>query len=380
MLFNALAGTRVLDLSQYLPGPLATLALADFGADVLKIEPPLGDPMRNMPPLGADGISRLYKACNRNKRTLCLDLKSTAGKASFERLLKRADVLLESFRPGVLARLGFSREDICALNPRLIHCALSGYGQDGPLATTAGHDLNYMALAGGLATSGNVEKPVIAFPPVADHAAALNAAMAVLAALLGRSNSGCGVFLDISIAESVLPWQRLSLATAEADGVNLSRAGHELNGGAAYYQIYETKDGAGIALGCIEEKFWKAFCDAVGQPDWIPRQGEPIPQTDLIAALREKFAAATLAEWESMLDGVDCCFQAIVDPMDLAAQPHLHSRGFLQPAQQDGEAFTEILFPAKANDAAPAIRREWQETDVGTALDAWDANADEATA
>ncbi|PCJ61127.1 MAG: carnitine dehydratase [Rhodospirillaceae bacterium] len=372
MLFNALAGTRVLDLSQYLPGPLATLTLADFGADVLKIEPPLGDPMRGMPPLGPDGISRIYKACNRNKTTLRLDLKSAAGKASFERLLKQADVLLESFRPDVLTRLGFPRERINALNPRLIHCALTGYGQDGPLASTPGHDLNYMALAGGLATSGSAERPGFSFPPVADHAAALHAAMAMLAALLERTNSGRGVFLDISIAESVLPWQRLSLAVAEADGADISRTGHELNGGAAYYQIYETKDGAFVTLGCIEEKFWKNFCEAVGQPDWIHRQGEAIPQTDLIAALREKFATATLAEWLKTLGDVDCCFQAIVSTTGLVTHPHLHSRGFLQRAQQDGEAFTEILFPARANDAAPATRREWRETDAKTALEKWD--------
>ena len=216
MLFNALAGTRVLDLSQYLPGPLATLALADFGADVLKIEPPAGDPMRKLPPLGQDGISRIYKACNRNKTTLLLDLKSEAGKARFERLLKQADVLLESFRPDVMTRLGFPHARINAINPRLIHCALTGYGQNGPLASAAGHDLNYMALAGGLSASGNRESPAISFPPVADHAAGLNAAMAILAALLGRITSGCGGFLDISIAESVLPWQRLSLASVAA--------------------------------------------------------------------------------------------------------------------------------------------------------------------
>jgi len=373
MLASALAGIRVLDLSQYLPGPLATLTLADFGADVLKIEPPAGDPMRSMPPIGKDGISRIYKACNRNKKTLRLDLKSDDGKRRFERLLKRADVLLESFRPDVLTRLGFPRTRIEGLNPGLVHCALTGYGQDGPLAAAAGHDLNYMALAGGLGVSGTAKRPVMTFPPVADHAASLNAALAVLAALFARAKTGRGAFLDVSIAEAVLPWQRLALAAAESSGADIPREGHELNGGAAYYQIYETKDGEFATLGCIEEKFWKNFCAAANQPDWVSRHADPLPQTQLIGALRALFASATLAEWQAALGGADCCFQAVTAIPALATQPQLQHRGFLQMGKQDGDKLLEILFPVRADGTPPRTRRAWQETDLEAALRNWDA-------
>lgn len=371
MLYSTLAGTRVLDLSQYLPGPLATLMLADFGADVLKIEPPAGDPMRTMAPLGKDGLSRIYKACNRNKTTLRLDLKSDAGKQVLERLLRQADVLLESFRPDVMTRLGFPHARIAAINPRLVHCALTGYGQEGPLASAPGHDLNYMALAGGLGASGVAKRPVIPFPPIADHAASLNAAIAMLAALLGREKTGRGVFLDLSIAESMLPWQRIALAATEEAGADIPRAGHELNGGAAYYQIYETKDGEFVTLGSIEKKFWKNFCAAVDKPDWVQRRDEPIPQTSLIEALQAMFASATLAEWQETLGKAACCFQAVTGTTGLFEHPHLRTRGFLTAAQQDGEPFTEILFPVRADDTSPAPRREWQETTAETALQKW---------
>jgi len=371
MLFRALSGIRVLDLAQYIPGPYATLMLADFGADVLKVEPPGSDPMRAMAPLDKDGISLIYKAFNRNKRSVALDLKTDTGKQAFEKMLRGADVLVESFRPDVMARLGFSRARIAAINPRLIHCALTGYGQAGPLKDTSGHDVNYMALAGGLDASGLEARPIPAFPPVADHASAMHTAIALLAALIAREKTGRGAFLDVSIAESVLPWQRMVLAASEAAGKDVRRLGHLLNGGAACYQVYETKDGGFVTLGALEEKFWRNFCEAVDKPDWTARQFEPMPQTDLIAALREKFASATLAEWVALLSKVDCCFQEVIPASALSAHPQLRGRGFLKEAQQDGRAFTEILFPARVDDAPPDVRREWRQVDAEEALHGW---------
>ncbi|MCE2509832.1 MAG: CoA transferase [Alphaproteobacteria bacterium] len=370
-MFSALSGIKVLDLSQYVPGPYATLMLADCGADVLKVEPPGGDPMRGFAPLDKDGVSRIYKAFNRNKKTITLNLKTDRGKAAFEGLLERADILLESFRPEVMARLGFSRARIAELNPRLLHCALTGYGQEGPLKDASGHDVNYMALMGGLAASGTGQRPVPAFPLVADHASAMHTVIALLAALLDRAKTGKGTFLDVSIAESVLPWQRMALAITEDAGEDIARTAHLLNGGAACYQVYETKDHAFVTLGALEEKFWKNFCEAVGRPDWTARQFEPTPQRALIGALQETFASATLAEWEERLRSVDCCFQTVTPLSALADHPQLRARGFLQAARQDGMAFTEILFPARANDAGPDARREWREVDVEAALDAW---------
>lgn len=371
MLFGALSGIRVLDLSQYVPGPYATLMLADFGADVLKIESPGGDPMRGFAPLDEDGVSLIYKAFNRSKKTVTLDLKSDQGKAAFEKLVARADILLESFRPDVMARLGFSRARIAEMNPRLLHCALTGYGQEGPMKDTPGHDLSYMALMGGFASSGTQATPVPIFPPVADHASAMHAVIVLLAALLDRAKTGKGCFLDVSIAESVLPWQRMALAITEATGEDVARAGYLLNGGAACYQVYETKDHAFVTLAAMEEKFWKNFCEAVERPDWIARQFEPTPQRTLIEALREAFASATLAEWEERLRLADCCFQAVTPLSALARHPQLRARGFLQEAEQDGRAFTEILSPVLADDRGPEARTAWQETDVEAALRVW---------
>ncbi len=204
---------RVIDLSQYIPGPFATRQLADLGADVIKIEPPGGDPMRRFMHRECTAPSPVYQHLNRGKRVCELDLKSSAGRAALARLIEDADVLLESFRPGALERLGFAREQLEQLNPRLIHCALSGYGQTGPYAQRAGHDINYCALSSQSIVSGIADKPVIAYPPIADHASALQAAVSMLAALHARQKQETGFYLDVSISESILAWQYLPMLT-----------------------------------------------------------------------------------------------------------------------------------------------------------------------
>src|SRR5262249_50793663 len=181
-----LHGVRALDVSQFIPGPQAALHLADLGADVVKVEPPGGEPMRGFPPLDPDGISAPYKLMNCGKTVVDLDLKSETGKDAFADLIRAADVLVESYRPGVLDRLGFGRAELERLNAGLVHVALTGFGQTGPYRARAGHDINYMALAGGLAASGTAEHPVAAYPPTADHAGALHAALAAGAAPLRR--------------------------------------------------------------------------------------------------------------------------------------------------------------------------------------------------
>jgi crotonobetainyl-CoA:carnitine CoA-transferase CaiB-like acyl-CoA transferase len=189
MIDKFLAGTRVLDLSQFTPGPYATLLLADLGADVLKVEPPKGDPQRFEKPADADGLSAAYKVINRSKAVVTLDLKSAEGKAAFEALLAKADLMLESFRPGVLDRLGFPRERLDAINPQLIHCALSGWGQTGPYRLRPGHDLNYLAFGGGLIGSGTPETPVMTSPTIADYAGGLFAATMMLGGARGAARA-----------------------------------------------------------------------------------------------------------------------------------------------------------------------------------------------
>ncbi|MBI3113137.1 MAG: CoA transferase [Rhodospirillales bacterium] len=301
MLRDFLAGVRVLDLSQFLPGPFATQLLADMGASVLKIEPPAGDPLRRMDmmsgrPQPEGKRTPYYDAINAGKTVLALDLKAAAGKDAFAGLLARADVLLESYRPGVLDRLGFGRDRLKAINPGLVHCALSGYGQSGPNRLRSGHDVNYIASTGAYAASGPADKPAMAWPPAADYASALQAALTITGALAARARTGRGAFLDVSLAESMLAWQAWGM-TAATTGQPPRRGENLLNGGAAYYQIYETKDHRFVTLGALETHFWRNFCDAMGHPEWTARQHEPMPQRALIAEVAAAIAAKPLAHW-----------------------------------------------------------------------------------
>ena len=369
MLHDCLRGTRVLDLSQYLPGPYAAQILADLGAEVVKLEPPAGDPMRALGPLDSDGLSAFYKLINAGKRVIRLDLKSDDGRAAFERLVAAADVLIESFRPGALARLGLGPEALKALNPRLVHCALSGFGQTGPYAEKAGHDITYMALGGGLATSGPAERPVMAHPPTADYASGQQAALATLAALLRRGRSGQGAFLDLSIMESVLAWQPLTLTGARRPDWAPTRGQALLNGGAACYQVYETADGRFVALGALEAKFWANFCRAVGRDDWVERQNGILPQSDLIGEVSDLFASQPLAHWEGLLAGVDCCFQVVLEPMEVPAHPQVAARGLVRASDDDW--LVEVLFPALLDGVPPQPRLPLREVEAVEVIAAW---------
>jgi crotonobetainyl-CoA:carnitine CoA-transferase CaiB-like acyl-CoA transferase len=372
MALSFLAGIRVLDLSQYVPGPYAALMLADLGADVVKVEPPGGDPMRGLGPRDADGISPFWKLMNGGKTILTLDLKASEGATSFARLIERADVLIESYRPAVMERLGFGRPRLIALNPHLIHAALSGYGQTGPWRLRTGHDINYMALAGGLAVSGGKAAPSIAAPPTADFASGLQTALAVCGALIGRGPGGRGVYIDLSLAETVLAWQSMNLTAATRSGFAPALAANLLNGGAACYQIYRAADGRFVTLGAIEDKFWANFCRVVGREDLIERQWEAMPQRSLIAAVAAIFADKSAAEWERLLGAVDCCFGVAVDPRDVAGHPQIAARRMT--AMRPGDDTTiEALFPAHIDGAPPSPRLPPIEASASEVLSRWAA-------
>jgi len=369
-LADFLAGIRVLDLSQFIPGPQAALHLADLGAEVVKVEPPGGEPMRAMPPLDPDGIHAGYKLMNRGKTVIEIDLKSQAGKKDFASLVEIADALVESYRPGVLDRLSFTRARLGELNPRLIHVALTGFGQTGPYRLRAGHDINYMALAGGMALSGIPERPVSAYPPVADHASALQAALAAVAALFQRARSGRGAFVDVSLAETVLAWQAIPLTAAHRPGRGQLRGGHKLNGGAANYQIYRTSDGKFFTLGAVEEKFWAAFCRAVGRPEWIQRQRDRYPQTELIAEVSALIAEHPLDHWERVIEPADCCFHPVVPMAEVMEHPQIKARGLVhEPA--DDPSLVETLFPAWVDGTPPKPRAPVQFTTAEDILKRW---------
>jgi crotonobetainyl-CoA:carnitine CoA-transferase CaiB-like acyl-CoA transferase len=369
MLAECLAGTRILDLSQYIPGPYATQWLSDLGAEVVKVEPPAGDPMRTMGPLDEDGTTAWYKLANRNKVVVTLDLKTEAGRAAFAKLVAKADVLVEAYRPGVLDRLGFSRAELERLNPRLVHCSLSGYGQTGPLAYTAGHDLTYVALTGGLAANGIAARPVMTYPPLADHAGAMLAVVSVLAALLRRGTTGKGCHLDISLSDAALAWMPGILTAAHRWGEEGREAGI-INGGAACYRIYRTKDGRFVALAALEPKFWAAFCAAVGHEEWIHRHNEPMPQNELIADLEALFLSRDRDAWVKLLTPADCCFEPVLVPSEVAAHPQWKDRGVVR-VDDDSHRLAEVLLPVFLDGARPLHRRRFKTDSAEGVLAGW---------
>ena len=366
-----LTGIKVLDLSQYLPGPFAAQILADLGAEVVKVEPPAGDPMRGFIFADEDGVSPFYKQVNAGKSVIKLDLKTATDRSVFERLVTKADILLESFRPGVMDRLGFSRERLMECNPRLIHCALSGFGQTGPYRLRGGHDLTYVALTGGLSATGTETEPVITFPPLADHAGAQQAVITILGALFRRGISDKGSSIDVSLFETALAWQSVGLTTADRNPHHIERGHGLLTGGAAYYHIYRTADDRFMALAPIEAKFWSAFCEAVDRPDWIERQQEPMPQTALVADLQALFGSRTFHEWTELSAGVDCCLEPVLKHDEVRNHPQVRERGLVHTGTGT-QSSVEVRFPARIDGQSSPPRPSLVEIPADRVLNAWE--------
>lgn len=347
-----LTGLRVLDLSRHLPGPLATLYLADMGADVLKIESVSGDETRQVGPKLANGSPAYFTALSAGKSLKTLDFRDPGQLEELLKLVASADVLVESFRPGVMAKLGAGYERLRAVNPRLVYCALSGYGQSGPLQERAGHDANYLAGTGILERNG-YGRPSAQDAPVADCAASLTAVVSILAALRDRDRTGKGCLIDIALADAAMPFQILQIAELSATGVAPSSNSGLFNGGAAFYRTYRTADGRWIALGAVEPKFWIAFCRAAGKPDWIARQAEPLPQEDLIAELEQYFAALTLKEGSDRFELADCCYSEVVGLEDALASPHNLHRNLVR---RGDDGLLQALMPVHIDGEPPATR------------------------
>jgi len=288
-----------------------------------------------------------------------------------------ADVLLESYRPGVMARLGFSPTHLQSLNPRLVHCALSGFGQDGPASQRAGHDLTYMALSGMLHHTGTLETPVIPFPPVSDYASGQHAASMILAALLRREKQGEGCFIDASLFETVLSWQSFGQSGVGRAERALDPGRGLITGGMACYQIYKTLDNKFVVLGALEEKFWQAFCAAVDRPDWIIRQQEKMPQTDLVNELRKLFSTASRDSWVKLLAGTDCCFEPLLEPYEVAKHPHVIHRQLIKPGCDD--APTDVRFPVSVDCEIPRQRLALHEVSVESVVADWKKGQETST-
>ena len=338
-----LDGLRVLDLSRLLPGPFCSLLLADFGADVIKVEDTgMGDYVRWSPPY-YDGAaetakSALFLALNRGKRSVRINLKSDAGKAVLLRLVADADVLLESFRPGVLERLGVGYERLREVNPGLVYCAISGYGQDGPNRDRSGHDMNYLGLNGILGLTGDPGgPPVQAAAQIADiGGGSLMAAVGILMALRERERSGEGQLVDCSMFDGALSWLGMVAAEAFATGRGARRGELPLAGRFVCYRPYACADGH-VSLGALEPKFWAAWCEGVSRPDLVASQFEP-PGSEAHQAVAEIFAQRTREQWRAFASEHDCCLEPILELDEVLDSELVRAREMVVAISQPGVA------------------------------------------
>jgi crotonobetainyl-CoA:carnitine CoA-transferase CaiB-like acyl-CoA transferase len=357
-----LAGVRVLDLTRLLPGPMCTLYLADLGADVIKVEDTgAGDYARSFALSAGDRPSAAtawYRALNRNKRSLAIDLKSASGRDAFMALAANADVIVEGFRPGVVASLHVDYGTVHAINPRIVYCALSGYGQTGPRAAVAGHDINYLGYAGALNYSGaRGGPPALANLQIADLlGGAATAAIGILAALFGAQRSGRGRFVDVAMAESVLSHQIFLLGALEDTGAVAPRGEDLLTGGVPCYAVYRTRDSRWLAVGALEAKFWRTLCETLGRPDLVPAQFATGTEGQRVrAALEDIFSASSLAEWRDRFDGVDCCVSPVLT-FDEALEDAQFTARAMTLRRPDGSR--QFAPPFKLTPSAFAVTRD----------------------
>lgn len=339
-----LSDVRILDLSRLLPGPYATLVLSDLGARVDKLEDPQGDGTRQM---GAQvgGESALYLALNRNKRSLVLDLKRPEGVAALKRLVRGYDVLVESFRPGVMAKLGLSYDELKKENPRLIYCAITGYGQTGPDRLKAGHDLNYAARAGALGYGGDPSGlPAMPGVQLADIGGAMFAVSGILAALHEQRRTGVGRLVDVAMNEAAISFLHLHLGgrlMAGEAGAPLARGREVLNGGLPCYRVYGTKDGRALAVGALEPKFFHGLLAKLDRLDLMEEAYALGEGADRVkAALEGIFKERTLAEWQAFLAGTDFCVEPVLEGDEVLADAQLRARGMFVEAKDEARGVT----------------------------------------
>lgn len=318
-----LQGKRVLDLTRLLPGPYATLLLAELGAEVLKIEPPQGDPLRRLPPYLSDGQSARFVALNRGKKSVVLDLKQAGDQEKFYALAAAADAVVEGFRPGVATRLGVDYDALIRIRPQIVYCSLSGYGQSGPYRNHVGHDLNYVGVAGMLGLSPHPRIPGV---QVGDLAGGMFAALGVVAALWAQEKNHQGQYLDVSLTDSALHWMGLHLAAGPSDGPQI------LSGDYPFYSVYQTQDGRWLSVGCLEPKFWVALCERLGLGELVDQQfAEGKQRQRVYETLRDTFRAKPLAVWLKELDPTQIPVAPVHDVAGVLEDPQLKARGVLDP-------------------------------------------------
>lgn len=327
---GALDGLKILDFSTLLPGPYATMMLADMGAEVLKISS-AGRPdlvVNYEPYIGDSGISACHAWLGRNKKTMFLNLKTPEAREIIKELIMEYDIILEQFRPGVMSRLGIGYEELKAVNPRLIYCALTGYGQTGPLRDAAGHDINYLSRSGIISHAGKQEGgPSLMNFQIADVAVgSMNSVIGILAAVYHRNMTGKGQFVDVSMLDGCIPFNSLDGAGFLVSGKQPGREQELLNGG-CLYDYYETKDGEYMSVGSLEPKFWKEFCRAIGREDLIPETVWPEDIHRVKGEIRQIFKTKTKQEWVEIFDQYDACVQPVLNLKEaLLEDRHIRER------------------------------------------------------
>ncbi|GER66579.1 CoA transferase [Weizmannia acidilactici] len=337
------------------------MILADFGAEVIKIEAPgAGDYARHFEPK-LDENSTMFHSLNRNKKSIVLDLKSEEGKKEFLKMAETADVVVESFRPGVMKRLGLDYETLKKANPGLVYCAITGYGQTGPYAQMPGHDINYISYAGLLNLMGEKGgKPVVPAVQIADiGGGAYPAVVGILLALLEREKSGKGQFVDISMMDGVLSFMQATLPNYLMKKIDAKRGKQMLSGALACYGVYETKDGRWLAVGALEPKFWANFCNGIMRPDLIPLQNEPIVQEKLKREIETIILQKSLSEWMEIFKDTEACVTPVLDFSEMEHHQQVVARKMIQtvPVENVGEV-KQIGIPIKLSDTPGKIRFE----------------------
>ena len=369
-----LAGVRILDFSTLLPGPFATMMLADLGADVLKVEAPNRPDLMRLGPPHDHGVSAGHMAVNRNKRSIALNLKLPGSLEIVRKLIRNYDVLLEQFRPGVMERLGLGYETLKGENPRLIYCSLTGYGQTGPYRDRAGHDLNYLAIAGILSFSGRAAQgPGPQGFQLADvGAGSYNAVVSILAALIHRDRTGEGQVLDVSMTDGALAWGTLAATRTFVAGEDPGYETEFLNGG-SFYDCYRTRDGRYFSVGSIEPQFFEALCkgtgreDLIGKAAWGMDLGAAMKETK--AALAEVFASRTFDEWLEVFKDLDACVEPVLRLSETVEHPQVKARGMVVEVKKpDGGVQRQINSPFRFSRTPAEVRRTGPALGEDTAL------------
>lgn len=351
---------RVLDLSRLLPGPYCTLLLADMGADVVKVEDPqIGDYLRFNPPLAPSGMSIHYHVLNRNKRSVALDLKKRQGRELLLELAGWADVLVEQFRPGVMERLGLGYDTICEVNPSLVYCSITGYGQDGPYRNVAGHDINYLGYAGVLGLTGKADgPPVISGVQIADlGAGGMFGALSILTAYVYSMKTGEGQHLDVSMLDGSISWLTINTGEFLATGRAPGRQEFVLHGQYPCYNVYEAADGY-LTVGALEPKFWKRLCEVLGEPQLASEQFNEEKSEEIFAWLEETFKQKTREEWMEVFEGEDVCVGPVLSLDEVEADPQVRHRDMIIEVDDEklGRSRT-IGIPVKFSSTPGSVRR-----------------------